>query len=304
MNVFTRNHGTSYRQQLPLTMEQLRQRVPSAFAMSAHSSRSDKFAYIRTVDVIEGMMKEGLQPYSAVQGGSRIAGKAEFTKHMIKFRPQGSAVPMILGDTVTEVVLINAHDGTSAYQLSQGVFRLVCLNGMMKSVGDGDGIRIPHKGNIIDQVIEGSNRILSNSGNVAVTIENWNALQLSAGEQDAFAEAAHTLRFGVPDGDGGIKVETPITAAQLLMPRRSEDRQSNGSNWNRPANDLWRTLNVVQENSIKGGLSARAPRTEEGRGRMTTTHAIRGIDQDVKLNRALWQLAERMAELKGVRVAA
>ena len=32
--------------------------------------------------------------------------------------------------------------------------------------------------------------------------------------------------------------------------------------------------------------------------RRTTTHEVKAIDQDVKLNRALWHLAERMAELK------
>ncbi|WP_210185408.1 hypothetical protein [Rhizobium sp. NFR03] len=31
---------------------------------------------------------------------------------------------------------------------------------------------------------------------------------------------------------------------------------------------------------------------------------VKGIDQDVKLNRALWTLTQKMAELKGVRVAA
>ena len=30
----------------------------------------------------------------------------------------------------------------------------------------------------------------------------------------------------------------------------------------------------------------------------TTTREVKAIDQDVKLNRALWHLAERMAELK------
>jgi hypothetical protein len=35
-----------------------------------------------------------------------------------------------------------------------------------------------------------------------------------------------------------------------------------------------------------------------------TTREIKGIDQDVKLNRALWMLAERMAELKGEQIAA
>jgi len=36
---------------------------------------------------------------------------------------------------------------------------------------------------------------------------------------------------------------------------------------------------------------------------MVTSREVRGIDQDVRLNRALWQLAERMAELKGVKAA-
>jgi hypothetical protein len=61
-------------------------------------------------------------------------------------------------------------------------------------------------------------------------------------------------------------------------------------------------MNVVQENVIKGGLSAM--RRDGRETRRVTTREVRGIDQDVKLNRALWQLAERMAELKGVRTAA
>jgi hypothetical protein len=54
----------------------------------------------------------------------------------------------------------------------------------------------------------------------------------------------------------------------------------------------------VQENVIRGGLSAVA-RDENGRRlRRVSTRQVKGIDQDVKLNRALWQLAEKMAELK------
>jgi hypothetical protein len=35
------------------------------------------------------------------------------------------------------------------------------------------------------------------------------------------------------------------------------------------------------------------------RERRVSTRRINGIDQDVRLNRALWQLAGKMAELKG-----
>lgn len=294
---FTRGANIN-RPQVPLTLDQLRQVAPSAFATEAHSSRSERFAFVPTVAVIEGMMKAGFQPFKATQSRSRIEGKSEFTKHMIRFRQEGST-DLVVGDTVSEVVLQNAHDGTSTYQLSEGFWRLVCSNGLMTPAGEIDSIRIPHKGNIIDMVIEGSNRIVNGSGRAMNAIETWRGLALTAGEQEVFAEAAHIVRFQEADGT----VKTPITAAQLLAPRRSEDRADAG--WNKPAPDLWRTFNVIQENVIRGGLSARAPREANGRrGRMVTTRQVNGIDQDVKLNRALWQLAERMAELKGVKVAA
>jgi len=44
-------------------------------------------------------------------------------------------------------------------------------------------------------------------------------------------------------------------------------------------------------------------RDANNRPRRVTTRAVNGIDQDVKLNKALWVLAERMAELKGLRAA-
>jgi hypothetical protein len=74
-----------------------------------------------------------------------------------------------------------------------------------------------------------------------------------------------------------------VTESQLLTPRRIDDR----------ASDLWTTFNRVQENMIKGGLRAR-----NKSGHSTTTRAVKGIDQNVKLNRALWQLAEGMRKLK------
>ncbi|MFZ8887334.1 MAG: DUF932 domain-containing protein, partial [Steroidobacteraceae bacterium] len=56
---------------------------------------------------------------------------------------------------------------------------------------------------------------------------------------------------------------------------------------------LWNTYNVIQENLLKGGQRGRATT-----GRRMTTRPVTGIQQDVKLNRALWSLAEKMADLK------
>ena len=75
----------------------------------------------------------------------------------------------------------------------------------------------------------------------------------------------------------------PITESQILMPRRFEDR--------RP--DLWSVFNRTQENLTKGGLSGRA-----ANGRRQQTRPVQGIDTDIRLNRALWLLADGMRALK------
>jgi hypothetical protein len=283
-----------------LTASQLRSMVPSAYATSKHESRSARYTYIRTSEVIDGLIANGFQPVQAFQGGSRIEGKAEFTKHLIRFRQIGAQLSKV-GDTLPEVVLINSHDGTSSYKLFAGLFRLVCSNGLIiadKMLGE---LTVPHKGDIVDNVIDGSFQIIGQAKKTLERVEDWSVLALTAGEQDAFAEAAHTLRFADAEG----KTDTPITAAQLLRPRRLDDMRDGASyGENRPAADLYRTLNVVQENVIRGGLSGYARNAETRRTRRVTTREINGIDQNVRLNRALWQLAERMAELKGVSSAA
>jgi hypothetical protein len=75
----------------------------------------------------------------------------------------------------------------------------------------------------------------------------------------------------------------PITESQLLAVRRFEDRRD----------DLWTTFNRVQENLTKGGLHGRSRS-----GRAMSTRAVTGIDQNVKLNRALWVLADAMRQLR------
>lgn len=67
------------------------------------------------------MRKEGFEPFIVAQSRSRIEGKSEYTKHMIRMRHAGqvSAKPEANG-----IILIASHDGASSYQMLAGVFRL------------------------------------------------------------------------------------------------------------------------------------------------------------------------------------
>jgi len=269
----------------PMSDADLMRMAPSAFASEAHASRSSRYAYIPTIDVIAGLRAEGFVPVSARQTSPRDAGRHGHAKHMLRFRHAGqNAQPRHVGMVFPEVVLLNSHDGSSAYKLMAGVFRLVCLNGMIVSDGPGQSVTVPHKGDVVRQVIEGSYEVLGASRTALAAADEWAGVELRREEQQAVAEAARVLRFGDADG----KVETPIKADQLLTVRRAGDAGS----------DLWTTFNRVQENTIRGGLSAWG-RNANDRPRWVTTREVSGIDQDVKLNRALWLLGERMAALKG-----
>ena len=109
------------RSESPLAEDQMRRAAPSIFATGKHGSRSDRYTYIPTSEVLRGLQREGFEPFMVAQSKSRIEGKTEFTKHLIRMRHAGhvSAKP-----EANEIILINSHDGASCYQLLAGAFRL------------------------------------------------------------------------------------------------------------------------------------------------------------------------------------
>ena len=110
-----------------MTEEQLRKAAPSIFATEPWNQVSAAYKFIPTFQILETMKKEGFVPVKASQSRSRIEGKGEFTKHMIRLRPLSQLAGFAeLGQEIPEIVLVNSHDRTSGYQLHAGIFRLAC----------------------------------------------------------------------------------------------------------------------------------------------------------------------------------
>ncbi|CAM2343494.1 DUF932 domain-containing protein [Burkholderia vietnamiensis] len=258
----------------PLSDDQIRSVAPSIFADGKHASRSERYTYIPTIDVLRGLRNEGFQPFMVCQSRVRDPGKREYTKHMLRLRH----ATQIVGEEANEVVLLNSHDGTSSYQMLAGVLRFVCQNGMVAGDSVRD-IRIPHKGNIARNVIDGAFDVLDTFDLIREQTDSMRGVELDRAEQHAFARSALALRYAPTD----TEAPSPVTDSQLLAPRRFEDRRD----------DLWTVFNRVQENLTKGGLHGRS-RT----GRAMSTRPVTGIDQNVKLNRALWMLADAMRQMK------
>ncbi|HII3146315.1 TPA: DUF932 domain-containing protein [Citrobacter braakii] len=254
------------RRDRPLTHEELMQFVPSVFSEDKHESRSERYTYIPTITLLDNLQREGFRPFFACQTRVRDESKREHTKHMLRLRREGQ----ITGKQVPEIILLNSHDGSSSYQMLPGLFRAVCSNGLVCGQSFGE-IRVPHKGNVVEKVIEGAYEVLGVFDRVEEKREAMESLLLPPPAQHAFANAALAYRFG--------EEHQPVSAAQILTPRRYEDRQD----------DLWTTYQRLQENLLKGGLPGHT-----AKGKRSHTRAVNGIDGDVKLNRALWVMAENM----------
>ncbi|HBL0732683.1 TPA: DUF945 domain-containing protein [Kluyvera ascorbata] len=256
------------RRDRPLTHDELMQHTPSVFGEEKHSSRSERYAYIPTITLLESLQREGFQPFFACQTRVRDQSRREHTKHMLRLRRAGQ----ITGQQVPEIILLNSHDGSSSYQMLPGLFRAVCCNGLVCGTSFGE-VRVPHKGDVVEKVIEGAYEVLGVFDRVEEKRDAMQSLILPPPAQQALAKAALMYRFG--------EEHQPITESQVLSARRWQDEK----------NDLWSVFNRLQENLSKGGLSGRS-----AQGKRSRTRAVNGIGSDIKLNRALWVMAEELQQ--------
>ncbi len=263
-----------------LTVEQIRQCAPSVFAEGAHSRTSARYSFLPTASILDGMAGEGWVPTLVQEQSVRDEGRAGFQKHMIRFAHRDD-LQMQRVDR-PEIVLINAHDRSSAYHLHAGIFRTYCLNGLVVCDATFAKRSITHLNFEPSRVIEASVEIVRDVPRLMDNIGEMKAITLSQPEQAAFAKAACLARWEEED-------KVPVRPDRLLIPCRAEDA----------APSLWNTLNVVQERMMKGGTKDYGKRNAAGR-RMPRVREVKGIDGNVGLNKALWTLAEEMKRLKTV----
>lgn len=252
--------------------QQLFDKAPSIFATAPYHKTSNKYAFIPTIEVIDALGKHGFTPAKVSENRTRIADKAGYARHLVRFR-NSDVIPQ-RGDLIPEIVLTNSHDGSSAFQISAGLYRLVCSNGL--TVGnDQMTVRQRHSGHI-DDIIEGVFSVIDEMPTVLETAKTWQDIRLTEAQRIAFARAALPLRWGVGENE-----HYPVNPSHLLTPRRAADTGT----------DLWTTFNVVQERIIKGGVRAKGID-----GHRRASKAVNSVNEDQRLNKALWTLASELAK--------
>jgi len=255
-----------------LNQDQIARKAPSVFTSGSYEKTGSKYAPISTYSVLEGLFDLGFGVTHASESRCRTKERFGFGRHMLRLRRHNEQE---INGNFPELVLVNAHDGSSSYQLRAGVYRLVCSNGMVVG-NDLFCQRVRHQGDVVGRVADAGGEIIEVFPTVIDKAEEWSKIELNPLQQGFFADSAKLLKW---DEDGDSEVYSP----DLLRSRRYADNKS----------DLWTTFNVVQENIIKGGVRTINKESRQRR----RSREVKSPYENNRLNTALWRLTEKMASL-------
>jgi uncharacterized protein DUF932 len=241
---------------------------------------SAKYQHIDTAGPLRRMESAGFRVHGIDIQGTRgmLSPRDGYQKHMLRLRLPGIAD--VAPGTTPEICFRNAHDGCGAYALFVGMFRGFCWNGIV--VGSVWGaFKVPHIGKDIEtRVLEATHKVVDGFSVLRDVVANWQDIELSRGDQLEFANQAQLLRYD-PDAETGT---LPLAPAAMNFARREADI----------GNSLWLTYNRVQESLISGGVyGVTGPKARRFKSR-----GIKAIDENVRINRQLFSLAESWAGSK------
>lgn len=261
-----------------LSNDQIVNIASAAGATAPISDVSSRYTFVPTIEAVDLLRDIGWFPVSAEQSKVRVAEKDGFQKHMIRFT-QGNNLEMATGEERVDLVLYNSHNRGCAFKLAASVWRKICGNGLMVACEFAE-FSHKHVGFSDLEFVESANKIAESASVISGKVDTMKAIPLSPQERLLFAESAHELIYDKP----GKAFTEP---SQLLEERRFDDG----------GKDLWTSFNVIQENAIRGGQRGWGE-DAYGRPKRKKTRAVKSIDRNLKLNKVLWSLTEKMAELK------
>ena len=258
---------------LPLSNQELMNQAQALFTVEPHFEVSEKYHFIPTIDVINEIKSHNWYPVNVQEASVRDLDKEGFQRHLVRFRHFDDLLNPT--ENAIELLLFNSHDRTTAFSISAGIYRFVCANGLVIADSVFESYKIKHIGERDNDVATAIERISNVKPVLEQKIHSFEAIKLQDAEKRAFAKSSIPLRF---------EQHLDIDLNDLLVPHREEDEKD----------DLYTTLNVIQENLLRGNISGVNKET----GRRFTSREITSIAKDVNVNQGLWDIAERIFSIK------
>lgn len=268
--------------ELGINENYMRKMAPAIYGTPSENV-SRRYVYVPTHEVLSLLSNEGFYPTKVIQTGYKNS-KTDHSKHMIRLRHENDMIrKMDVGGLIPEIVLINSHDAKSSFKIMSGLFRLVCSNGMIVPQGPNQKNVIRHFGSA-EEVVDAVFNVVKTTPLVMNNAMEMTSIDLTPDERGVFAKAAVELRWPM---EKHPNVNRKALESAIITPRRNADVKS----------DLWTTFSIIQENMTKGGMKVWAKKDNKVSRRKAK--GITAINEDIRLNKSLWILAEEMKKLKG-----
>ena len=268
-----------------LSDDDIRVVCPVAFkeTMSSKEIRnlglSKHYSFVPTSNVINDLRSMGWECVDAKQVKARKKSTRGYQKHMITFEHPKYKVEG--AEEYPQLLLTNSHDGGNAFQLSAGIFRLVCSNGLVIKTEDYGTARLVHKGYSFEAVQKLVNEFVETIDETLTRITAMKEVELNKAQQIEFAKQAALLRFTAKsyneDNIGDI-----VDLDDLLNVERKEDA----------GNGLWEVFNRVQESLVNGKYNyASNGKVNAADAKTRKARPIKNFKQSIDVNKKLSELA-------------
>ena len=210
--------------------------------------------YIPTLDVVTKLQDEGWK----LSGVAEQRGKnRKITNNYVQLQHPDFAVQNNKGkdEAYTSITISNSCNGAKPLQMSLGMFRQVCTNGLVTFDQHAESQNIKHTEinyRDLDRFVTAMN---SKADKLLHEVNEMKHKGLSIEDMRKLAREAASLRYTNLD---------EINIDDLFAVNRVEDE----------SNDLWTVFNRIQEN---------------------LTHDVKNMNEDIRLNQRLFALAETFA---------
>lgn len=240
-----------------------------------HSQRSEKYNHVQTSTIVNSLIERGYKVRKYQESRTNVEHRKGFQKHLIRLSIQQARE---INQTVPELVIINSHDGTTAFRILVGLYRLVCANGLILG-STVDEHRITHvEENIIEKIQYACNAASMQADKLVEIAANWDKVKLSAIELIELGQQALDVRID-RDKQTLNKDQKIFNIQSILQRRRQADKEPT----------LWQTFNAVQENCLNPLI---VYNREE---KLVTARAPKAIDTIVTINKKLYDIFETKA---------
>ena len=263
----------------PLEDNEIKYLAPVAFKSEMTTQEvatlglSDHYSFVPTMNVVRDLQTMGWDCVDAKQVKARKKSTDGYQKHMLTFEHPKYKVEDV--EEYPQLLLTNSHDGGNAFQLSAGIFRLVCSNGLVIKTEDYGSQRLIHKGYSFEAVQEMVEGFIATIDETMTRITAMKRTKLDKDQMTEFAKQAALLRFTSKSYNEG-NIDKVVYIDELLDATRKED----------DGNAVWEVFNRVQERLVGGNYHYKGTKDKPRKAR-----PIKNFKQNFEVNKKLSELA-------------